>query len=424
MTPEKYLRKNYLKLQLIHKTDTTEIFLIEKISTQEKFILRKVERINLPYKALKNIVQKNLPKIFYAEENKSATFVVEEFLQGMNLLDYIKLHGEISEEKIIKFALELCDCLEVLHSKKILHRDIKPSNLFLTEDGEIKLIDFDAARIGKEFQQNDTEIIGTPGFAPPEQYGFRQTDARTDIYALGLTLKILLGFENYHGFLKKILDKCTEFDPARRFGSAKELKRAIILQKKYSRIKNLLLVSFSGIIISGVIFFDINLVESPQPEKIQVEEKISEKNLPVEEKVFEEVPEIYKKYQPQKIFIQERNSEPIQEQIVEKFFAEEERITNYNTKKDKIKQLIENYNKNPETYNVELPRISFENWKRNNYVSEGEEVQRKKFEEELKWLELQQRTKNFEKSLPEDVDKAMARHEFYKNELERLNLGD
>ena len=432
MNPEQFLQENFLKLSLIHETETTKIWLVKKIGGEEKFILRKVERINLPYRAMLELEQKNLPKIFYATETESTTFVVEEFLQGMNLLEYVKLHGEFSEQTVIKFALELCDCLKVLHARKILHRDIKPSNLFLTEDGELKLIDFDAGRVGKTFQQNDTQIIGTPGFAPPEQYGFSQTDERADIYALGLTLRMLLGFENYHGVFEKVLNKCTEFDPARRYKNISEFKSAIEFRKNYKRWKKFLLAgAVAGIFIANL-FFDMKSAETPQIEVVEQNlhvEKVAEEISPVEEKTAPQenifLQNNFPETQQAKIIYQETFSEPAKNYSVPEKIPEpvEEKFTQpVQDDKQKINQLIEDYNNNPATYNVELPRRNFENWKKNNYASESEEFQHKKFEEELKWIEVQQRTRNFTESLPEDVDKAKARHEFYKKELERLNL--
>ena len=123
----------------------------------------------------------------------------------------------------------MCDGLKELHEHNIIHRDIKPSNLIL-QSGKIRLIDFDAARIFKEGKAEDTKLLGTKGYAPPEQYGSGQTDQRSDIYSLGVTMKNLLG-SNCKGHLKKILDKCTAYDPKNRFQNVDELKTALTLQE-------------------------------------------------------------------------------------------------------------------------------------------------------------------------------------------------
>lgn len=407
MQVEKFLQENFIKLSLIHETETTKIWLVKKISTDEKFVLKIISRRNLPYSRMLNIEQKNLPKIFLATETESETFVLEEYLQGLNLLEYIKLHGEFSEQTIIKFADELCECLKVLHARKILHRDIKPSNLFLTDAGELKLIDFDAGRFSKNNQENDTQIIGTPGFAPPEQYGFQQTDDRADIFALGMTLKLLLGFENYHGILSPILDKCTEFDPARRYKNVEELQSALRFRKNYFRLKKFLISTAAAGMISISLLFNMKFAETPQF-KIPAEEKISvveEKNIPTE---------IIEELQPEIIYY-ENYSEPVQE-ISEP--VEE--------KTDRVAELITNYNDKPENYNVEVNKMSrkeFDSKMQNLNLSAEESAAA--YDEYYRRVEISNRTREFMESLPEDLsaeEKNRAHYEFYKSEKKRMNI--
>lgn len=94
--------------------------------------------------------------------------------------------------------MQLCKGLKNLHQRDIIHRDINLNNIMLTNDGVVKLVDFDTVRIFKYDQNFDTTYLGTKGFAPPEQYGFSQTDARTDIYALGMTIKNYSQNLNYY----------------------------------------------------------------------------------------------------------------------------------------------------------------------------------------------------------------------------------
>lgn len=147
--------------------------------------------------------------------------MVEEYIQsqtcGSALLPGKQLHSVV---------WQLCSVLEFLHGKGIIHRDIKPSNILLTEDGRLYLIDFDAARMPKEDQEQDTRLLGTRGFAPPEQYGFSQTDERTDIYALGATLQKILGEKAQKMRFKKIIRKCMNLDSDRRYQSVRQVRRA------------------------------------------------------------------------------------------------------------------------------------------------------------------------------------------------------
>ena len=224
-----YLEFAFEKLDCLKKSERGEVWRAVSKQNGDLVIIKRMQRTDLPYKTLYKQSQKisfTLPaKIFYCIEDESETVVVEEFIHGENLLTRLEQKNFLSEDEARKILLQMCDGLKELHEQKIIHRDIKPSNLILQGE-KIRLIDFDAARIFKPDQKDDTQSFGTKGYASPEQHGFRQTDERTDIYSLGVTIKVLLG-ENC-GRLEEILDKCTEFDPKNRFQSVDELKLALI----------------------------------------------------------------------------------------------------------------------------------------------------------------------------------------------------
>ena len=156
----------------------------------------------------------------------SETEIVMEHLSGTPLSDIA-----VPPKQLPELICEICDGFSALHSVGIIHRDIKPSNIMLCDDGHIKIIDFDAARIKKTHADKDTSFIGTDGFAPPEQYGFTQTDERSDIYALGVTIKLLLR-ENYEkASLRAVAEKCMRFNPEQRYPSATKVKAAIIARR-------------------------------------------------------------------------------------------------------------------------------------------------------------------------------------------------
>ncbi len=119
--------------------------------------------------------------------SESDTTVIEEYIEGK-----LPHPAKLSRKQFKKIVTELCIVLSFIHEKGIIHRDIKPSNILLAQDAHIRLSDFDAARLYKNEQEQDTRLLGTRGYAPPEQYGFNQTDERTDIYSLGVTLNQLL----------------------------------------------------------------------------------------------------------------------------------------------------------------------------------------------------------------------------------------
>ncbi len=225
-----YLDFTFEKLERLKKSNRGEVWRARRRSDGELVIIKRVNEIGLPYDALKKF-QFTLPaKIFLCavDEDESDTIIVEEFIGGENLFERLEKQNFFSEDEARAILLQMCDGLGELHAKNIIHRDIKPSNLILQGE-RIRLIDFDAARIFKPDKNADTQLFGTKGYAPPEQYGGRQTDERSDIFSLGVTMKVLLG--GNLGRLKEILDKCTELDPKNRFQNVYELKIALNADK-------------------------------------------------------------------------------------------------------------------------------------------------------------------------------------------------
>ncbi|MBO4400299.1 MAG: serine/threonine protein kinase [Selenomonadaceae bacterium] len=174
------------------------------------------------YRILREINSRYIPSIYRAVEFDGKLFIVEEYVSGRTLAEILNYEKNFGEEFAADIFRQVCECLIELHARRIIHRDLKPANIMLTKDGVIRLIDFGIARLVKDDSDTDTEFLGTRGYAPPEQYGFGQTDARSDIYSLGVTIQRLLG-KNYGGWLKKILAKCTKLDPNNRYESAQNL---------------------------------------------------------------------------------------------------------------------------------------------------------------------------------------------------------
>ncbi len=174
------------------------------------------------YQRLRKIKSRYIPEIFRMIEEDENFLVVEEYVSGRTLAEILLYEEFFHEDLAAQIMRQLCECLQELHAQNIIHRDIKPSNIMLTRDNVIRLIDFSISRVVKEGNETDTEFLGTRGYAPPEQYGFGQTDERSDIYSLGVTIKRLLG-KNYSGWLEKILERCTKIDPTNRYQNVDEL---------------------------------------------------------------------------------------------------------------------------------------------------------------------------------------------------------
>jgi len=179
---------------------------------------------------------KTLPKQVAAFENDKTLITVREYIDGVPLNRYAQ-ENELSEKEVIGICVELCDTLAYLHHREapIIHRDIKPSNIIVRPNGNIALIDFDIARVYRSGHDTDTVFFGTRAYAPPEQYGFSQTDARTDIYSLGILLRWLLTGstkenKNIRVYrpLAKIIRKCTGFAPKERYSDISQVKKALL----------------------------------------------------------------------------------------------------------------------------------------------------------------------------------------------------
>lgn len=142
---------------------------------------------------MKRLDHPSLPRIVDIIDNGITIFVVMDYIEGESLDKILEEYGSQPEELVIGWAKQLCDALSYLHSQKppIIYRDMKPANIMLKPEGNIKIIDFGIAREYKEQSLADTTVLGTKGYAPPEQYS-GQTDARSDIYALGMTMHHLL----------------------------------------------------------------------------------------------------------------------------------------------------------------------------------------------------------------------------------------
>ena len=146
-------------------------------------------------KILSRLNHVNLPAFtdFFTEDSRH--FLVMEYIDGNTLEELLDRNGRsFSERRVLGWARQLCDVLEYLHSQQppVIFRDMKPGNVMLSRTGRIKLIDFGIARLFKGSGSQDTQLLGTPGFAPPEQYGSAQTDERSDIYSLAMTLYQLM----------------------------------------------------------------------------------------------------------------------------------------------------------------------------------------------------------------------------------------
>ena len=194
--------------------------------TEHLYYRKKLSVYSVPvFRFLKEHTHKNLPSIHLFWKEEGNLIVIEELIQGKTLDSLIDQKSMPFEEKK-RILLEICDGLQFLHGAKppIIHRDIKASNIMVTEDGTVKIIDYDAAKQFVAEKTKDTVLMGTQGVAAPEQYGFGQSDERTDIYALGKLLERMIP-ESAHA--REIVRKATRLEPDQRYGNVAEMRQHI-----------------------------------------------------------------------------------------------------------------------------------------------------------------------------------------------------
>lgn len=217
----------YEKIELLNSSSQGEVWLVG-FADGKQAVLRRYQNSDGLYDMfvrLKAIDCDIIPKIYSIRQNDSSLEIIEEHIDGENLAAVMARGRRFTSVEARSMGLVLCDALEKLHNNNIIHRDIKPSNIMLTNEGSIRLIDFNAARAYDGSRNKDTRLLGTEGYAAPEQYGFSETDFRADIYSVGVTLKELCG--DKLGSLKRAVNGCTEFDPKKRYKTVKALRKDI-----------------------------------------------------------------------------------------------------------------------------------------------------------------------------------------------------
>ncbi|MEG1003030.1 MAG: serine/threonine-protein kinase [Clostridium sp.] len=229
----------YEELTKLNENDKSKIYLVKNKKDNKIYIKKVLTNYNIKiYEILRGMDLKNIPKIYDIFVNDDNLIIIEEYINGNTLKDILDTSGLLKEDVVIDYIISLCDTLNELHklNPPIIHRDIKPSNIIVSNDNVVKLIDFDVSREFKENRSEDTVIQGTEEYAPPEQFGFIQTDGRSDIYSTGILMNVLTTKEYpknkmNDGYLKNIIKKCTQFSPKDRYQSILDLKEDLRVLK-------------------------------------------------------------------------------------------------------------------------------------------------------------------------------------------------
>ena len=226
------IEKNYAPIQTLKESERGSILLLRHNTTGTRFVFRKFNGSAAVYETLLRVDCPHLPHIYEAAEESGKAAVLEEYIRGDNLA-WLLEEMPLTPREARAILLQLCEAVWVLHSLGAVHRDIKPENVILRGD-EAVLIDFDASRIHKPELDTDTRVMGTTGYAAPEQYGIAQTDGRADIYSLGVLLNVMLTREHpsrklAKGRLGRIIEKCTMTNPRQRYQTVQQLMEALKL---------------------------------------------------------------------------------------------------------------------------------------------------------------------------------------------------
>lgn len=232
------------------------------------------------YLAIQSLSNSHLAKINDVLEKTDHLEVIREYISGDVLADLLDKQQYLTPAMAITIIADICDGLSAMHKAGYVHRDINPNNIIVSSFGRAMIIDFGIARSFSTEKSNDTTILGTYGYAAPEQFGFSQSDARTDIYAVGVLLNVMLtgklpNEKKAEGPLGKIISKCTEIDAARRYKDIEAVKAAVndqipgnspmekmIRQLPGLRSQNKLVVILAAIAYVVVIFFSITIFTS------------------------------------------------------------------------------------------------------------------------------------------------------------------
>ncbi len=276
----KIIAEKYKIVELLGEGGTSAVYLAENIVLNNLWAVKVLYKSSQwlsfemeEIKILKELSHPMVPRIADLAEDEDNYYIVMDYISGSNLLSIIDSQGKVSEKTLIKWTGDLLDVLLYLHGRtpSIIYRDLKPANLIVDDSGRLRLVDFGTARYHTNEASEDTVYIGTQGYAAPEQYGVGQSDQRTDLFNLGMTIihlatgvhPLKLGSGNIKNLLKKegltqgfirFIQKLTETNPNERFLTCQEAMAELEkIIKHGSLLSNHSTTKKAGINFKGVI---------------------------------------------------------------------------------------------------------------------------------------------------------------------------
>lgn len=256
--PEDFL-KAYDILECLSQNEYGETYLVRNRSTAGFAVAKCYMGEILPHvqehELLQRLHHRDLPAYIGTYANAGMLCVLREYVEGTPL-HIAREERAFTSCQVVAIGIALCDILRYLHGQNppIIHRDIKPENIILREDGSVALIDFGISRAYRQGADTDTMNFGTKRFSAPEQYGYAQTDRRSDVFSLGMVMGYLLtGSTRVDAFagipdkgLARVLQTCTAFDPAGRYASVDACRRALCALLPVRRKRRRWLTALAG----------------------------------------------------------------------------------------------------------------------------------------------------------------------------------
>ena len=255
---DKYIGKTvdgkYEVLKLIGRGGFYTTYLVRNIHVNKAWAMKVCDKKNRHYSPamreniltepymMQKLNHPAIPRVVDIIEDEESIYIVRDYIEGETLETIVRMYGAQPADKVIEWGKQMCSALGYLHSQNppLIYRDMKPANVILKPDGAIKFIDFGIMRAYKPNQSSDTCCLGTKGYAAPEQFGGSQTDARTDIFGLGMTMfRLVTGVDpieppyeikpicminpSLPKGLEYIISKCIQPNPNERYQSCDEL---------------------------------------------------------------------------------------------------------------------------------------------------------------------------------------------------------
>ncbi|MGM9529150.1 MAG: protein kinase [Phascolarctobacterium sp.] len=270
-----FILQKYTVLKTLKQSalGTTELVL----GRDQKVYVRKcLNNATYPVEAVRGLKHENMSHIVHAVASEDKAYLIEEYFEGETLDVVLRKKGCLDEQSVIAIAEQVCEALQYLHKHNLVHRDVKPANILRQSNGQIRLIDLGSVRLCTAHEAGDTVALGTQGYAAPEQYGLETTDFRADVYALGVTMKELLG-TGYEGRLHDVIDGCTRFMRGYRYDNIAKVKRALSFAKYYNCLRMAGLGLLVTVLSMGAYLYLRPAPERPLPVPKPVEETVPTK---------------------------------------------------------------------------------------------------------------------------------------------------